>query len=280
MSTSVVSHPGTEPNMTGWMGIWLVEPAPLTGTAGDFEWPIAPFSSSRDVRRESPVARSLDPLVVDELCAPVTGYMLQVAWILRAIFGSAGSLNDVRTGCRTEVRLTGWVPEHTVGEPTQSWRTTAVREVTAAPTASPAAELRRLSGITVAELAQVFGVSRPAYQAWIRGVQPRPRHRDHLLAALALVREAYARLGATYAVRDWLRAPVRSGGSRPLDLLTRKEFDVLRGYLLRAAGGRSAVRPLEPVQRNLPKLSRAELRDALRAIDSPVWPGEEDSDSL
>jgi hypothetical protein len=90
-----------------------------------------------------------------------------------------------------------------------------------------AARLRDLTGLAAERLGAIFGVSRVMYQRWISGsVTPHSAHREHLLTALTLVQEAARRLGSS-RIGDWLLQPVAPNGPRPIDLLTRRDYDGL-----------------------------------------------------
>lgn len=107
----------------------------------------------------------------------------------------------------------------------------------------PARELRRLSGLPMAELARVFGVSRVSYSKWESGVLPRAAKNDHLVHVLAQVRGAATAIEPRSALGNWLLTPIAPGGLRPLDFLAEKRFSTFRGLVLRAKSP-SRLRPV------------------------------------
>jgi hypothetical protein len=143
-----------------------------------------------------------------------------------------------------------------------------------------AAELRELSGLDAGALAEIFGVSRTAYQNWIGGAQPHRARRERLHMLKPLFREAARRLGSRSAVERWLLTPIVAGGKRPLDYLRNGDDAVVRGLLLRE--GTSSVRLVPPDKRRAPRrlLSPEEFASALEdvrpapAIEPDEWDAE------
>jgi hypothetical protein len=132
---------------------------------------------------------------------------------------------------------------------------------------SPAARLREITGLDAGRLGNVFGVSRIAYQGWLGEVQPTLARREHLLEVLTFIEEAWQRLGATSAVRDWLLTPVASGGPKPLDLLRERRYNLARGFLLRRRTGTETVKHLPVRQRGDERLSEERTREDLELLN-------------
>lgn len=120
-------------------------------------------------------------------------------------------------------------------------RTTAGAAVSPAPsTGAAVSELRRLSGLTWDQLAQVFDVSRRSLHFWASGKSMSPANEDLLLRVLAVVR-TFDR-GSASANRAALLG-VREDGSRPLDLLVAGHHDRVLSLL-----GPGMARPAVPVR--------------------------------
>ena len=64
--------------------------------------------------------------------------------------------------------------------------------------------LQEISGLTLENLAQIFGVLPATYYKWISGSLLPDTHREHLLEILPLVEEATKRLGGPNATSAWL----------------------------------------------------------------------------
>src|SRR5262249_22934958 len=142
-----------------------------------------------------------------------------------------------------------------------STRQTVVASVT------PAEELRALTRLPPGLLADLFGVSRTTFYKWIEGTTPRDERFQHLVEALAHVKDARQRLPQTIDFTAWLRTPIAPGAKTPLEYLRERRFSLFRGLILRAT---SANAGLVPVTSSIPSqpVSRAE-RLAARERVSP-----------
>jgi transcriptional regulator with XRE-family HTH domain len=131
-------------------------------------------------------------------------------------------------------------------------------------------EIRRLSGLTWDELANVFGVSRRSLHHWANGKPISAANEDHVRRVLAALQRIDR--GEAHKNRALLMTPCPDGGLA-IDLLQRGDFDELQD-LIDSGPGRSlpggqlsaeaaaARRPLSP----------ADLVDA-RHDDGPVTRG-------
>ncbi len=92
------------------------------------------------------------------------------------------------------------------------------------PEASPIAaisEVRRLSGLTWEQLAQLFGVSRRALHFWASGKPLSAQNAEHLQRLLAVLQRVDR--GSASANRAALLAPIK--GVHPFDLLARHDYE-------------------------------------------------------
>lgn len=87
-------------------------------------------------------------------------------------------------------------------------------------TADLAREVRDLSGLSAARLAELFPVERETYQRWITGSPPSSANEERLLAIRHFLRELTHRVSN---VRTWLLAPLVDGADSP------SAFEVLKG---------------------------------------------------
>ena len=121
-------------------------------------------------------------------------------------------------------------------------------------TSQAISELRRISGLTWEQLAQLFGVSRRSVHFWASGNPMNARNEEHLMRVLDVVRaadrgDARSNRAALLDVRE---------DKRPLDLLAEKRFPEATSRLGRGPGRRGpalgelseaakdARRPLKP----------------------------------
>ena len=93
-------------------------------------------------------------------------------------------------------------------------------------------ELRRISGLTWAELSRLFGVSPRCIHAWASGRTPDAVAEQHLLQLLDVMRhadrgDARSNRTALFEVTD---------GGTPFDLLASKRFDEAQAILGRGSG--------------------------------------------
>lgn len=117
-------------------------------------------------------------------------------------------------------------------------------------------ELRRISGLTWEQLAELFGVSRRSVHFWASGKPLNAANEQRLLRTLDVVR--YADRGNARLTRTALFTA--RGGSAPFDLLVAERFDEARA-LLGAGPGRRIV-------------TRAELDSRAKALRKPLPPEE------
>lgn len=141
---------------------------------------------------------------------------------------------------------------------------------------TPAEELRSVSGLPPAMLADLFEVSRTAYYKWIEGATPRDERFQHLVDVLTHVKDARQRLPVSIEFTSWLRTPVSPGAKAPLDYLRTSRFNVFRGLVLRASAAGIASAPVTSVipARAMSASERASTRERI----SPLPRLEEDED--
>jgi len=120
--------------------------------------------------------------------------------------------------------------------------------VAAGTTQQAIAELRRISGLTWEQLAELFGVSRRSVHFWASGHPLSANNEERLRQALAVIRA----MDRGFAMSN--RAALLEGqpGGRALDLLKQQRFGEA-GRLLGKGVGR--------VSRNLPGLSKQALAE-------------------
>jgi len=152
----------------------------------------------------------------------------------------------------------------------------ARREPWSSPAAeSPAEELRRLSGLTPAQLAQLFDVSRTTFYNWMEGASPREGSFAHLVETLNHVRDAKKRLAGVADLSAWLRTPVSAGGATPLQYLRQRRFDVFRGLVVRAKSPTTEFATAKsPVIRST--MSASARKQALERLSPRAKPDEDD----
>jgi hypothetical protein len=138
-------------------------------------------------------------------------------------------------------------------------------------TPTPAARLRELAGLGAGRLATVLGVSRTAYNNWIRSGTPQGPHGEQLLEIVSLVEEAAKRLGTPNATREWLLTPTSPGGKKPIELLGDRQYTTFRGYLLRVPTGREIVRRLSPPAHSLAPITEDARREGLALLRPRLW---------
>ena len=178
----------------------------------------------------------------------ITGDAQHVWWVVREFFAPDEPDTDRFLCGGLVLHPVGWgLPQELPSTPVEPRRQEVVP--------SPAARLREITGLDAGRLADVFGVSRIAYQGWLAEVQPTLARREHLLEVLTFIEEAWQRLGSSSAVRDWLLTPVTSAGPKPLDLLRERRYNVARGFLLRRRTGSETVKRLPVRQRRDARLS-------------------------
>jgi transcriptional regulator with XRE-family HTH domain len=134
--------------------------------------------------------------------------------------------------------------------------TAGANSAPAKPAGSAIAELRRLSGLTWAQLARLFGVSRRSVHFWASGKPMAPSNEEHLQRVLAVVRKIDR--GSASANRTALLS-VREDDSIPFDLLIAGDYERVFTLL-----GRGEARRVSP-----PKLT-----EEARAARAPRPPEE------
>ncbi len=82
-------------------------------------------------------------------------------------------------------------------------------------------DIRRLTGLTWEELAELFSVNRRSVHYWANGGALKPQHASHVRLVLDAVRQ-FDRRGAAFARLTLLTPNVC--GTRPLDLLTQRRY--------------------------------------------------------
>ncbi len=142
--------------------------------------------------------------------------------------------------------------------------------VTAAPSEpldprAAIAELRRRSGLTWAQLAELFGVSRRAVHFWASGKALKHAHEDHLRAVLEIVRT-----GATPSARATRLKLVESGSGESIFALLRDKRFADAATKLGEAPQR--VRPRGTPLSAKAQADRAPLRpeELVDAVDEPA----------
>jgi hypothetical protein len=138
-----------------------------------------------------------------------------------------------------------------------------------------AEELRSFTKLPSITLANMFGVSRTTFYNWIEGSTPRDERFQHLVDALAHVKDASRKLPSTIDLSLWLRTPIASGAKTPLDYLREKRFRVFRGLLVRVGSEAMGLTPVMSVLSG-PTMSREERAAALERISPQPRSDEED----
>lgn len=117
-------------------------------------------------------------------------------------------------------------------------------------------ELRRISGLTWEQLAELFGVSRRSVHYWASGEQLNAPNEQHLLGVLSVVR--WADRGSARHTRAALNSPHH--GTTPLELLASRRFEEAREALGKGEGqpskkqgelsaeAKAARKPLPPLE--------------------------------
>jgi len=141
----------------------------------------------------------------------------------------------------------------------------------------PLTRLRELTGLTVQQLADVFGVTRAAAYEWLNGTQPRGERQAHLLEALQFIETAAEQLRGSQELSQWLQTPVAPGAETPLQLMGERRWRALRGLLVRARTPASFARVPEPLPMPVASLSPEALREARERLSpSPALEDSED----
>jgi len=141
----------------------------------------------------------------------------------------------------------------------------------------PLMRLRELTGLTVKQLAEVFGVMEDAAYEWLNGTQPRGERQAHLLEALQFIETAAEQLRGSQELSQWLQTPVAPGAQTPLQLMGERRWRALRGLLVRMRTPASFARVPEPLPMPVASLSPEALREARERLSpSPALEDSED----
>jgi len=125
------------------------------------------------------------------------------------------------------------------------------------------AELRRRSGFTWQQIAQVMGVERRTLHFWEAGHGMRPVHEERLQRVLQVIRKADR--GSSGATREFLLDASR--GPMLKDLLAEDRLDLALARVAGLTVPRREPRPaplsseVRAARRNLPLAERLDLRD-------------------
>lgn len=129
-----------------------------------------------------------------------------------------------------------------------------------------AKRLREISGLTIEQVASIFGVSRITYHKWMEGSQLSDRHREHLLEVLPLVEEALQRTGTPNTLSTWLLTPVLPGGKKPVEYLSLRQYNTFRGFLLRQGVDQNPLRPPTSLGITYRKRAEKDIEDVLERL--------------
>lgn len=133
-----------------------------------------------------------------------------------------------------------------------------------------AQRLREISGLTIEQVASIFGVSRVTLHKWLEGSQLSDRHREHLLEVLPLVEETLQRTGSPNALSTWLLTPVSPGGKKPIEYLSSRQYNTFRGFLLRQGAGRHLLHPPLSLGITYRKRPQEEIEDELARLHARI----------
>lgn len=208
---------------------------------------------------EMPRIRDSLPLI--EFDVPATGY----GWLRHLMTRCLLYETDPRELDETGPRLLVF---------TTQWHSPSADDVEASndpqpstPEADAAQQVRELSGLKPAKLAELFGVSRKAFYDWLDGALPRDAARENLLKVAKLIEEASTRFGGPRELSSWLLAPVSPGARTPFQLLKEGRTAAFRGFSLRA----KAVPAAQPLTRARQDLAPSAASEGLqRAARRPA----------
>lgn len=188
---------------------------------------------------------------------PATGYGWLRHLMTRCLLYETDPRELDETGPTLLVFMTNWhsasaIDVETFNDPPSS-----------TPEADAAQQIRELSGLKPAKLAELFGVSRKAFYDWLDGALPRDATREHLLEVAKLIEEASTRFGGSRELSSWLLTPVSPGGRTPFELLKEGRAASFRGFSLRSKS--VPVGPLRRVREDLgPSAASEGLQRAAR----------------
>lgn len=135
------------------------------------------------------------------------------------------------------------------------------------PVSTAIGELRRLSGLTWEQLAELFGVRRRSLHFWASGSAMTPRHEEHLHRLLAVIRKIDR--GSAAANRAALLT-ADADGNLPIDLLKHAEYERVVA-LLGSTGSHRRSPPMVSAEVRAARRPRPpeELVDALQEGGPP-----------
>src|SRR5579871_2155549 len=142
-----------------------------------------------------------------------------------------------------------------------------------------ARRLREISGLTIEQVASIFGVSRVTFHKWMEGSQLSDRHREHLLEVLPLIEEALQRTGTPNALSSWLLTPVSAGGKKPLEYLSSRQYNTFRGFLIRFGADQTLLRPPLSLGIAYRERPREEVEDEMARLHPAISLDEDYPDS-
>lgn len=214
-----------------------------TGFSGHELWVESPTTAHAQGPEETP---SLAKLRVRSTSSPAP----ILVW---SMFASAGavtsaSLGAVQPGTRVEPQATAstGVLHMSQGMNWDSWGSSTVAALSDI-TRKALLELRRLSGLTWAELARLFGVSRRSLHFWASGTRLSAGNEEKLYRLLAVIRKVDR--GTAQKNRLVLLTP-DDHGDLPLDLLRAGEYQKVARRLAPAVPTkRPSPSPLSPEAR-------------------------------
>jgi len=160
----------------------------------------------------------------------------------------------------------------------RDWTTQEKKKIAAAlpaaeqtPEASAASRIREISGLEADKIADLLGVTRQGFYAWLGGTKPRGKRRDHLMQVLHIMEEAARRSGGPRETAAWLMTPSAASNRVPFELLKAHEYDLCRSLLTRSTTPRPALRP--PRKR----LAPGQLREAVDRLTSRAAGDDDDN---
>lgn len=142
-----------------------------------------------------------------------------------------------------------------------------------------ARRLREISGLTIEQVASIFGVSRVTFHKWMEGSQLSDRHREHLLEVLPLLEEALQRTGTPNTLGAWLLTPVAASGKKPVEYLSSRQYNTFRGFLIRYGADQTLLRPPVSLGITYRERPREEVEDEMARLHPAISLDEDYPDS-
>jgi transcriptional regulator with XRE-family HTH domain len=133
-----------------------------------------------------------------------------------------------------------------------------------------ARRLLTISGLTVDQLASIFGVSSITYYGWMEDLPLNARHKEHFLGVLPLIEEATRRLSTPGTLSAWLLEPASHSGKKPLEYLSSRQYDIFRGFLLRQGTDQNLLHPPKPLGFTYIARPREEIEDELARLQASI----------